>query len=193
MRRQSLAFDITSARSTLSAPRAPISRSFPGIHNPDHLSNVPLKRLNLKGGGIVEDYYSGITMSQSKVSSLIPSDYKFPSVLSTLLQWWSKSDSTLSLMLLCGGIGFIAQKIWSEFRVYFDLTTKGVDKVSWTEFVKYRLDGYFTSSPSLKPLLLLSLAFIIVLGSSIAQMVFMGENLGTAVWRAWTYIADPGR
>ena len=64
--------------------------------------------------------------------------------------------------------------------------------VSINEFLQYRLDYYFSSSRWAKPILLLGLSFFIILQASIVSMIFSGDDLSGAMWKAWTHVADPG-
>jgi hypothetical protein len=64
--------------------------------------------------------------------------------------------------------------------------------VSINEFLQYRLDYYFSSSQWAKPILLLGLSFVIILQASIVSIIFNGDDLSGAMWKAWTHVADPG-
>jgi hypothetical protein len=64
--------------------------------------------------------------------------------------------------------------------------------VSINEFLQYRLDYYFSSSQWAKLILLLGLSFVIILQASIVSIIFNGDDLSGAMWKAWTHVADPG-
>jgi hypothetical protein len=63
---------------------------------------------------------------------------------------------------------------------------------SWGEIVQYRLDLFYAKEPFAKGYIILNGAFIVVLLGAILLSVVQGENLGTALWESWTFVADPG-
>jgi hypothetical protein len=63
---------------------------------------------------------------------------------------------------------------------------------SWGEIVQYRLDLFYAKEPFAKGYIILNGAFIVVLLGAILLSVVQSENLGTALWESWTFVADPG-
>ena len=61
-----------------------------------------------------------------------------------------------------------------------------------SEMVSYRLDYHFSASKLAKPTLLFAVTFILILVSTIGFALVSGESFAAAMWRSWTYVADPG-
>jgi hypothetical protein len=101
----------------------------------------------------------------------------------------------ISLAVLFTGCAFLLRLMILEYRNYSGKAASiGGRKgdVSINEFLQYRLDYYFSSSQWAKPILLLGLSFVIILQASIVSMIFNGDDLSGAMWKAWTHVADPG-
>ena len=101
----------------------------------------------------------------------------------------------ISATVLLTGCACLLRLIILEYRNYFSKAASvggGGQDVSLHEFLQYRLDYYFSSSQWAKPMLLLGLSFFIILQASIVSMIFNGDDLSTAMWKAWTHVADPG-
>ena len=104
----------------------------------------------------------------------------------------------VSLTVLLVGCGYLLRLCYVEYLYY---TTKILssdsehrdEAVSISEFLQYRLDFYFSSTQWAKPLLLLGVTFILILFSSTTMILILGDNLAGAMWKAWTYVADPGK
>jgi hypothetical protein len=97
--------------------------------------------------------------------------------------------------VLLVGCGFLLKLTLTEIEIF---TTKLSNEsevqtsIPLGEFLQYRLDYYFSATQWAKPLLLLGVTFILILVSSIVLMMLLGDSLAAAMWKAWTYVADPG-
>jgi hypothetical protein len=101
----------------------------------------------------------------------------------------------ISVIVLLVGCANLLRFILIEFRNYSSKAASirdSTEGIPVGEFLQYRLDFYFSSSRWAKPLLLLTLTFILILQSTIVLMMLAGDDLGGAMWKAWTYVADPG-
>ena len=101
----------------------------------------------------------------------------------------------LSSAVLLTGCSCLLRLIVLEYRNY-NSKAASVDRggrVSINEFLQYRLDFYFSSSQWAKPILLLGLSFIIILQATVVSILFNGDDLSGAIWKAWTHVADPGK
>ena len=104
---------------------------------------------------------------------------------------------TLSLVLFgCFSIVAVAFREWTNFNTQRAIADEASDnKDYWTKlavFLQYRLDFFLSVSPLSKPIFLLTLSFVIILISSLALVLFTGEEFSAAFWLAWTYVADSG-
>ena len=63
---------------------------------------------------------------------------------------------------------------------------------SWTEVAQYRLDLFLTRNPLAKGLIIVNGAFLVILFGAVLLGMQEHENVGTALWESWTYVADPG-
>jgi hypothetical protein len=63
---------------------------------------------------------------------------------------------------------------------------------SWSELIQYRLDLFLTRNPFAKGLIIVNGAFLVILLGALLLGVSEHENIGTALWDSWTYVADPG-
>ena len=102
----------------------------------------------------------------------------------------------ISITVLVTGCSCLLRLIIIEYRNYSGKTVgtnQNAARISINEFLQYRLDYYFTASQWAKPILLLSLSFILILQASIVSMMLVGDDLSTAMWKSWTYVADPGK
>eukprot|EP00286_Rhodomonas_abbreviata_P025993 CAMPEP_0181292280 /NCGR_PEP_ID=MMETSP1101-20121128/2421_1 /TAXON_ID=46948 /ORGANISM="Rhodomonas abbreviata, Strain Caron Lab Isolate" /LENGTH=789 /DNA_ID=CAMNT_0023396737 /DNA_START=350 /DNA_END=2721 /DNA_ORIENTATION=+ len=101
-------------------------------------------------------------------------------------------------LLIVGTGGFLLSNLmWKEYSLYSSkseyATECGGDmKFTFSEFVQYRLDHYFSQSKLAKPILLLGVTFIVILTSSAFMCLSGDHDLSLAMWKSWTYVADPG-
>lgn len=101
----------------------------------------------------------------------------------------------VSLSVLLVGCGCLFKLIHTEISIYSAKKTDESEvqsNISIAEFLQYRLDYYFSATQWAKPLLLLGVTFILILISSVILMILLGDSLAAAMWKAWTYVADPG-
>ena len=71
-------------------------------------------------------------------------------------------------------------------------STEAKQDFSWGEIVQYRLDLFVSKDPLAKAYIILNGAFLVILLGALLLSVAEGENLGTALWESWTFVADPG-
>ncbi len=93
------------------------------------------------------------------------------------------------------GCGFLLKLILTEIEIFTKKLSSESEvqtNIPLGEFLQYRLDYYFSATQWAKPLLLLGVTFILILVSSIILMLLLGDSLAAAMWKAWTYVADPG-
>jgi hypothetical protein len=97
--------------------------------------------------------------------------------------------------VLLVGCGFLLKLTHTEIEIFTKKLSHESEvqtNIPLGEFLQYRLDYYFSATQWAKPLLLLGVTFILILISSIILMMLLGDSLAAAMWKAWTYVADPG-
>jgi hypothetical protein len=105
----------------------------------------------------------------------------------------------VSLSVLLVGCGCLFKLLHTEIGIYSQKKSSESEVVEVqtnipiSEFLQYRLDYYFSATQWAKPLLLLGITFILILVSTVILMVLLGDSLAAAMWKAWTYVADPGQ
>ena len=89
----------------------------------------------------------------------------------------------LSGCLILGGFAL------QEYKIAVDKINSSSGGYTCTvgDIVSYRLDYYFSSSKSAKPLLLLAVTFVLIVTSAVGFAFVSGEGLSSALWRSWTY------
>jgi hypothetical protein len=97
---------------------------------------------------------------------------------------------TLAVLML--GCGCILNLFYKEYIVYCKIASSFERSTSVGEYLLSRLDFYFSSSQWARPLLLLTITFILIVVAAIVHMIILGDSVSAAMWKAWTYVADPG-
>ena len=97
---------------------------------------------------------------------------------------------TLGVLML--GCGCIVSLVYKEYAIYCKIASSIELSISFGEYLLCRLDFYFSSSQWAKPLLLLSVTFVLIVVAAIVHMLILGDSMSAAMWKAWTYVADPG-
>lgn len=97
---------------------------------------------------------------------------------------------TLGIMML--GCGCIVDLVYKEYMLHAKIASSIERTTSFGEYLLCRLDFYFSSSQWARPLLLLSITFVLIVVAAIVHMLILGDSMSTATWKAWTYVADPG-
>ncbi|EKX53191.1 hypothetical protein GUITHDRAFT_84343 [Guillardia theta CCMP2712] len=77
-------------------------------------------------------------------------------------------------------------------RIKDGFDPKNDSDVTLGEIVQYRLDYYLSTNPYAKALLLLNSTFLVILFGGMILSLTQGEDIGSALWESWTYVADPG-
>ena len=77
-------------------------------------------------------------------------------------------------------------------RIKDGFDPKNDSDVTIGEIVQYRLDYYLSTNPYAKALLLLNSTFLVILLGGMILSLTQGEDIGSALWESWTYVADPG-
>uniref|UniRef100_A0A7S0EYY4 RCK N-terminal domain-containing protein n=1 Tax=Hanusia phi TaxID=3032 RepID=A0A7S0EYY4_9CRYP len=77
-------------------------------------------------------------------------------------------------------------------RIKEGFDPKSDSDVTLGEIVQYRLDYYLSTNPYAKALLLLNSTFLVILLGGMILSLTQGEDIGSALWESWTYVADPG-
>ena len=98
-----------------------------------------------------------------------------------------------SLSILLIGCGYIINIVFAEYKVYCNTSSSVGGTITFGEYLLCRLDHYFSSSQWAKPLLLLSVTFILIVVAALIHMLVLGDSLSSAMWKTWTYVADPGK
>jgi hypothetical protein len=136
-----------------------------------------LENLNLTAASIPDDEQQCKRPSEPETD---PDDEGFPWVSGTVLMV---------------GCGFLVKLTLTEIEIFtrkLSHESEVQSSIPLGEFLQYRLDYYFSATQWAKPLLLLGVTFILILISSIILMMLLGDSLAAAMWKAWTYVADPG-
>jgi len=99
----------------------------------------------------------------------------------------------LSILIMFVGCVLLGVFFFQEYNVAMKKKSANKNIVfTLGELVGYRLDYHFSSTKMAKPLLLFAVTFVLILSSTIGFALVSGEEIGTAMWRSWTYVADPG-
>jgi hypothetical protein len=100
----------------------------------------------------------------------------------------------ISVTAMLTGFSLISKFLIHERKLYstYKRSTDKVERVSWEDYIQYSIDYYFSVTSWTKPLLLMSIAFILIFMSTCARILLLRENFGIAAWSAWTLVADAG-
>lgn len=94
----------------------------------------------------------------------------------------------LSILIMFVGCVLLGVFFFQEYNVAMKKKSANKNIVfTLGELVGYRLDYHFSSSKMAKPLLLFAVTFVLILASTIGFALVSGEEIGTAMWRSWTY------
>jgi len=109
----------------------------------------------------------------------------------------SEDFPVIGAIIIATGCFLLSSICYKEVILYrkkAEFTKESGAEMQFTfrEFVQYRLDHYFSSTKLAKPVLLLGITFLVIVTSSVFMWMPGDTDLSGAMWKSWTYVADPG-
>jgi len=97
-------------------------------------------------------------------------------------------------LFLITGLSIIGRFVFREAVTMREIMEKETENVKFTfaELLAARVDLWFSGSATFKPLALLALSFLLIVGGAVCFTLFANSSFSAALWTSWAFVADPG-